>query len=297
MVNTETKNKNCMFKNMSSEDLKEMLRLDINADSSDELDPRYILKILEVLEERDDVDKPRTSHDIDSAYESFLESYLPNTDRNGSLYDWEDASTENTCLSSTKENPSNITKRQRKFISIRRYAAVAAVFIVVSTLFFSTTAIGSSFWQSFVQWGRTTFGFSEISVSIHMNDELIPLHEALAKRDITELLAPTWIPDGFEFLDLDVYELPEQIKIAATFVNGERFLVILINVFNRQLGSTFEKNDDEVSVFHRNGIDHYITYNMDMVIVAWMNQNYECSFSGNITKGDAELIITSIYER
>ena len=297
MANTESKSKNSIYKNMSSEDLEEMLRLDINANSSDELDPSYILKILEVLEERDDADKPKASPDIDSAYKSFLENYLPYTDHNGSLYDWEDTSAENTRLSSAKESPSNITKRQRKLISIKRYAAVAAVLIVVSILFFSTTAIGSSFWQSVVQWGRTTFGFSEISVSIDMNDELIPLHEALAEHGITEKIAPTWIPNGFEFLELDIHELPEQLIIAAFFVNGERTLIFQVNVLSRHLGSAFERNDDEVSVFHRNGIDHYITSNMDMVIVAWMNQNYECSFSGNITKGDAELIINSIYER
>lgn len=188
-------------------------------------------------------------------------------------------------------------RKTRRFINIKRLGIVAAAFIVISTLFFSATAHGSSIWQAIAQWGRETFGFSERAISVQKSEELISLHEALAAHNITELLAPTWIPDGFELTELDVAELPQQLIFTALFEYSERNLIIMINVLDKQTSNIYERNDSEIYTFHRNGIDHHIMDNMDMTKVVWMNKNYECLVTGNITVGDAQLMINSIYER
>jgi hypothetical protein len=297
MASNEVKSKISILRNMSSEDLNELLRLDIHADSSDELDPNYILKILEVLEERNEADNFVERRNVNTAYQSFVENYLPYANSGASLYDWDDIPAENTSLSPMKSNPSNATKKQRRSI-IKRYAAVAAVLIIMSTLFFSTTALGSSFWQSVAQWGRTTFGFSGHSVSIHMNDELEPLHEAITEQGINELIAPKWIPDRFELVDFSVHDLPEETVFSALFEYENNFLIIQVSaMFNQQIGALYERNDEEVDIFIRNGVEHYIMTNMDIVKAVWRNQNFECMFAGDITEEEAKQIINSIYER
>jgi len=200
------------------------------------------------------------------------------------------------------DNPKQIKSitdsvRLRRYTSIKRLGIVAAAFVVFSTLFLSSTALGGSFWQSIAQWGRETFGFSERVITVQINEELISLHEALEEHGITTPLAPTWIPDGFELIDLYVDELPEKMIFMAQFENGVGVLLIQILALKNQIGNVYERNDEEISVFSRSGIDHYIMSNMEMVNVVWRNQNYECLISGDITIGDAQKMINSVYER
>ena len=295
--NDEKRNKNYMFERMSSEDLRELLRLDIHADSSEELDPGYILKIMEVLEERENKDTFDKYPDVDNAFQSFKENYLPHIDSAESLYDWDIEEEDIKSHSLSEHYPSKRRNKPHRFVKLKRLSLVAAVFIVIFTLFFSSTALGDSVWQSIAQWGRTTFGFSDRVATTEINEELRSLHEVLAEHGITELVVPTWIPDGFELIDLDVFELPEYIVFSALFEDIERILVIQINALKNQIGTAYERNDEEIYVLPQNGIDHYIMSNMDFVTVVWSNKNYECSFSGDISKGDAMLMINSIYER
>ncbi|MDR2572413.1 MAG: DUF4367 domain-containing protein [Oscillospiraceae bacterium] len=285
------------FDNMSSEDLVKLLKQDIHADNSNELEPSNILKILEVLEKRDYIDKGAIYPNINDSFLSFKENYLPYITNTESLYNWE---TENKTIESHALKEIQTFKRKNKpynFNKLKRLSIVTVVFIAVTTLFFNTTALGGSFWQSVAQWGRETFWFSEGTSFLQMNNELTSLHEALTEQGITELLAPTWIPDGYKLIGLDATELPEKVMLAALFEYDEKILIIqIINHINHEK-TTYEKSDEEIYIYPQNGINHYIMSNIDLVNVVWSNQNYECLLSGNITKGDAQLIINSIYER
>jgi hypothetical protein len=92
--------------------------------------------------------------------------------------------------------------------------------------------------------------------------------------------------------------LPEETMFCALFEYEENLLVIQISVLlNQHMGGVYERNDEDVYIFHRNGIDHYIMTNMDLVIAVWRSHNFEYSLSGNITEEEVMKIINSIYER
>jgi len=295
--NNEKQNKNNILNSMSSSDLRDLLRFDIYSENAEELDPCYILKIMEVLEEKEKKDICDQHPDVNIAFQSFKESYLPYTNDAESLYDWDNEGKDTLSHSQNRQNPSKSRIKPRRFVRLKRLGIVAAVFIVFSTLFFSTTALGSSFWQSITQWSRETFGFSNRTTSAHINMELIGLHEALVEHGITELVAPSWIPEGFELIDLIVLELSDKILFMTQLENGNDFLLIQLTYLSHNDGVIYERNDEDVEIYRRNGIDHFILSNMDYLKVVWNNQNIECFFTGDITKGDAQLMINSIYER
>jgi len=281
---------------MSTRDLEEILRLDIYDGDSNDTDTDYILKVMEVLAKRIEKDSPEQMPDVDTAWESFKKHYLPHANNEGSIYDKDTDDEQNLSHSKVKNLHQNTNKPHNLFF-LKRAALIAASFIVISTVFINTTAYGATIWQSIALWGRETFGFTETVAPIRIDERLQSLHDALSEHGITELLAPTWIPDSFELMDFSVAELPEQIIFTSYFENASGTLVIQITSLNDLSVNTYEKSDGDLTVYRRNDIEHHIMINEDRTKVVWMNKNYECFFSGDFTSDEAGKIINSIYER
>jgi len=191
-------------------------------------------------------------------------------------------------------------KKQRKdkgFYRLWRYGLVAAVFFVLCTIFFNTTAMGGSIWQSIARWNSEVFSFTNKTAPAQINDELILLHDTLTTYEITEKVAPTWIPDGFVLTEFSAVELSTKTIFHLLLNDKERLLLIEINSLIELSGNMYEKSDGEVYEFNRNGVTHYIMQNESWVTVVWRNGNYESNFSGDISVVEAEMMINSIYER
>jgi len=281
---------------MSTRDLEEILRLDIYDGDSNDTNTDYILKVMEVLAKRKEKDSPEQMPDVDTAWESFKKHYLPHADNEGSIYDKDTDDEQNLSHSKVKNLQQN-TNKPHNLIFLKRVALIAATFIVISTVFINTTAFGATIWKSIAKWGRETFWFSETVAPIQIDERLQNLHDALSEHGITELLAPTWIPQGFELMDFSVAELPEQVIFTSYFENASDTLVILITFLDEFSDSIYEKSDGGVTVYSRNGVEHYIMINEKRTAVVWMNGKYECSMIGNIAEDEAKKIIDSIYER
>jgi len=164
--------------------------------------------------------------------------------------------------------------KPRRQIQPLRRVAVAAVLIILVTLFFTSTALGGYWWRSLLQWGRETFKFADDIAPVHINEELVSLHDALMERGITERLAPTWIPNDFILIDFSVTELPIFTIFLSHLQNGSKNLIIKVSSLTDSAGATYEKTGEEYSVYIRNGIEHYIIENEGQLIITWKNMDY-----------------------
>jgi len=299
---------NSRFDHMSTEELQEILKLDIRSSDSDDTNTDYIIQIMEVLARRKKENGYEPSTDVAAAWESFKSNYLPYADSGGSIYDWDDE-TDNDNIDNDNSSvvplhsldagqPSeNRIKPRRRVHPFRRVVIVAVSIIILGALL-TTIAIGVSRWKSTGQWTRENFWFVTDVIPIEINEELKSLHDALSEYGITDRLAPTWIPADFVLTDFEIVELPTNITIVSYFMNGNKTLVVQIISFSDMADYYYEMSGEEdITIYRRNGIDHYIMMNEKRVSVKWSYENYEGYIIGDITVEDAEIIIHSIYER
>lgn len=261
---------------MSIGELEEILRADAQGPERDDSDVDEILYVMEVLA------KKRRQNGIAGktaleAYQEFQQHYLPMVEE--------------------ESKP----RRKSNIIPFRRIAAVAACLVLVFSL--SITANAFSFrdvWDAVVTWAQETFSFSMgVEVSEPSPTNIVSytsLHEALIEGNISPDLIPTWIPSRFELHDVSVSDTPLQKVYLAFYFCGEETLKISVKSFMTTEPEQIEISDGLLEKYSSSGIDYYICKNNKLIEAIWINQNFECYFSGNISVDEAKLIIDSIKE-
>jgi hypothetical protein len=202
----------------------------------------------------------------------------------------------------TDESESNSHTNRHYRIStgvrrLKRLGMAAAVLVILSSVFLgSAAALNLPIWQSITQWTRETFMATTHEEPFQINEQLIPLHYALEEHDITDLVAPTWLPDGFVLEDLIVEEEAAFLIFVALFTNDEDTLFIRLKSLNDDTQSVFGRNEGVDEIYRRNNITHYIMTNNGRVSVVWASGNYEGLIFGDITRDQAKEMIDSIYD-
>ena len=78
-----------MLEKMGIEELEELLRLDLNTDHKSDSDTDFILTVMEVLERKIEVESPDKVPDVDAAWKTFTEFYLPCIESAEPIYDFD----------------------------------------------------------------------------------------------------------------------------------------------------------------------------------------------------------------
>lgn len=190
-------------------------------------------------------------------------------------------------------------KHKSNIIPFRRIAAIAACLVLVFS--FATSANAFCFrdvWNAVVTWAQETFSFSmgvEVSEPVP-NDEFIysSLADALSKDGRNSKILPTWIPEGYEQIDIIIDRNPIQESYLAIYSNGESRLKISIHLYLSTSPEQIETSDTDSSVYSISGIDYYLFSNHDQNRAAWIVESYECCISGEIEMNDLILMIESI---
>lgn len=281
------------FDNMSTETLEDILRADSQLPDGENSDTDAIIYIMEVIAKRENENPTGKFNDVHDSWASFSENYLPYTDDDRSLYDFEDVEEKTGIRQAPSLKPSRPLKGHR-LMRVAFVAAVVTVILLAGTI--TASAFGFDLWGTIAKWTRETFGFTSES-PIENPESYDSLQAALSKYGITEPLAPSWIPDGYKMSSIDVSETPVKIKfIAAYNNNSDQLLISVTDIFNGNSG-TFEKDDNDVTVYVAGNIEHYIMSNNGRGKAVWASKSYECSISGNISETEIEKMIDSIYER
>lgn len=260
------------YDSMSIGELEEILRADAMGPERDDSDVDEILYVMEVLA------KKRRQNGIAGktaleAYQEFQQHYLP----------------------MDKEEP----KRKSNVIPFRRIAAVAASIVLVFSL--TTTANAFSFrdvWDAVVTWAQETFSFS-MGIEISEPEatdyfEYLSIRDALDANGLNPEIAPTWVPDGYELVDLIIEKNPMQETYLAVYSTGNSRLKITVKSFVNSRPEQIETDDSFVEIYSFSGTDYYIFTNYDQNRSAWLTGSYECYISGDLSIKDLKLMIDSI---
>lgn len=224
------------FDRMSTEMLEEILRKDFE---SPESDVDMILYITEVIAKRRKQNHPKEYPDVEQAWISFNQNYH-NDD--SALLDEPEDEEESGNASGMKVVP---VRKKRRFM--RRIAGVAAaVFVIICGCSITANAAGYNLWDIIIQWTSQTFGFSECKTGGTLENNQLEtytsLQAALDDYNITEDVAPTWVPEDYLLSSVEVTDYSSNVMIGANYNNGEKRIVVSIkHVMNRDY-SSFEKN-------------------------------------------------------
>lgn len=122
------------------------------------------------------------------------------------------------------------------------------------------------------------------------------VYEAAAELGITDPVVPTWVPDGFELIELNSYPAFGNTTIYATFSSKDTDILITIIKYE-DLSKTlqYEKNMENANFWDLGGTEHYILSNNGNHTVTWVKNGIECSIITGCPEEDVYQMIKSIY--
>ena len=267
------------YDTMETNVLQDILRLDAEAPEDAEQDTELLLYIMEVLAKRRR-SEPNPGITAQEALKVFEAHYLP-------------------CVEETyqAEKPiqSNMLLRWRRGLS-----AAAAVLIVIVLGSVTAGAFGFNVLGAVAKWTQETFFFE----SIHSTSASEPskdyapmytsLQELLKEYNVKRKLVPTWLPEGYEFVEAQVSESPKQRYYFATYEKEGKSIKVQIKDYLDFHPTYAEKSDGLVEVYESYGIAYYIFSNYNQIHAAWSVENYECTISGPVSITEMKKIIDSI---
>jgi hypothetical protein len=197
-------------------------------------------------------------------------------------------------------------KHSDRFHRIWRTALVAAA--LAACLFgcmIVAQAVGTDVFGTIARWTESTFSFGTVRSESAKDEapdkggdiqsgtsagelEYSSLQEALDANHVTEVTAPTWIPDGYTLNLVDVTHLdnPEWSLIYAEYVNGADTLQMTITSYAGEPSAQVEKIDVSPETFEIDGISFYLIRNTENYAVAWCTDHYEYYICGGMNQKD-----------
>lgn len=275
---------------MRTEELEALLQQEFTAADGGEPDVDYIIAIMEVMKQRD-ANPPAAEADVDAAWRDFKENYQGQA----SAYETEVLPERDSSHLDQITSPSPKKKSRR----ILRAAVITAACIVI--LCGAASAFGFDILQAFADWTAETFGF----VTPGQEEAEVPqdpyLELRLAVAEETDLpVVPNWAPKGtVSKEEVSVINRSDGVRLQATYINSQGEFTIRIQIYNslpEEYFGVYQKNDHNVTKYDSGGIIHYLMENTETCSVAWLNGDIETLIQGNLTMGDLEKMVDSIYE-
>lgn len=263
------------YEAMETEELEEILRLDVEAPEGTESDTELLLFILEVLASRNHT-KNITGNNAQKAWESFEQNYMP--------------------VESQKP-----AKAKKTAPWLRRLAAAAAIFALLIFIPISTNALTlDEILEIFSRWTKETFSFvssgnAEISEPISDDGRSFSsLQEMLQASNRDASIVPTWIPSGFSLERVEKDITPIQETYIARYVNGDQVFRIRVQNYLDDDFQKIETNQQYSEIYSVGNQDYYIFHNNKQNQAIWTRDSYECTISGNLSIEEMKLMIDSI---
>lgn len=283
---------------LSTEQLEELLRMDMEASRSGNED--VIFHILEVIEQRENEHPTGCIPDVDKAWAEFQEYYDVPEGADISLYPCEiepDGNSNNTDNLYLRYSPRKPCLRRWLKQSLIALIAVAAIFggMLVAQ------AAGIDVLGAIGHWSDETFQFvftgSKESSTYGANAEYYKeVERTLHEWGVDEDLFPTWQPEGFVAQEPQIESLNSSETISVTFEGNDRLYSVWISRYYVPVESTgdFEKDAGFVEEYVHNGDLFYIFSNIDTVTATCYSGQFMTMIGGTLTIDEVKAIIDSI---
>jgi hypothetical protein len=192
-------------------------------------------------------------------------------------------------------------KRKLKKLLVQSAAGLILVFFMSSAV---ASALGYNLIQIVADWGKDTFHLSAPNQSNgqdgnnNVADRKIygSIDDVLQDVAVKPLL-PGWVPDGFTFTYAEKFTCLGNTKIVLYYENSAHKNIIFdFEIYEAQMSvdTFYEKDDNEVEVYDKNNIPHYIFQNLDQMQAVWVNANIVYNVTGDVSADEMKKIIGSM---
>lgn len=290
---------------LNTETLKQILRDDFESeDSGTPENDEFITCVMEVIAQREEETAKYPEFDVDAGWRDFQQNYQPKEEAAVPVYS--ETSPDELIENNEQERQADL-KPQRPRRAIQRVLRIAVIAAVVATLCMAAaSALEVNIFKMVAQWTQDIFQFrSETSISqnaayesgVFLEDSQT-LKGLLTEENITQLVYPKWIPEGYAFAESKSFPDDDEPLFMVTYKreSSEKPITVSVIAHSEPEGSWIEKDGGDVAVYVKNDIKHYIMNNNSLLVSAWFTDNLECSIYGEISETDMRMMIDSIYE-
>lgn len=287
-------NKYQFLEQISTEKLKSMVLSDfLSGDSDDEANDEFIMRVLEEIVRREENDPSAPQFDVETGWERFQSRFFSGG---------EPVSQGRPTQAKADKAKSSLPRR----IVFRplRIAAITAVVILLSVMMAS--ALGFGPFNMIAEWTQEIFQFKsedapqyglEVVPGTQLNRDQT-LEAALEEHGISVSVSPTWVPEGFEFSEIQVYDDVIEPFLGALYEDQStnRCLMFSVVIHQKPKSTVHEKDETPVKTYLKNDIEHFIMRNNKSITATWFVDNLECTISGHVSEDELKTMIDSIYE-
>ena len=312
MAGPEKREKYAYLDQLSTERLQELLRADLESDSTED-HSEVIFHILEVMEQREKENPTGQLVDVSHALEEFQAFYNIPEGEGCSLYP--ECSEANTVYSQASADHSVSASRHYRLRRVfRACITVAATVALLFTILVGAQASGIDVYGGLARWTESAFSFGPIQsgqgvetqsaagqeVNISSDPSELPteyqeLWTELKARGVDGFMFPTYIPDGFQIEENNLYVQPEFKTVDFTVWYVDDSNDITFSVFYRGNASrVYEKDARNVEVYRHEDKEYYIFSNNSRNVAAWSVGNLEYSLKTNLDVSELKNILNSI---
>lgn len=253
-----------------------------------------------------------------------IEAYLNALDNQAPMPLYPDAKTSYTDFQqkvrSLSGDPSVQGAQKRKHVRLHRILRVGLIAaLTVACLFGSMVAAqaaGVDVFGALARWTESAFSFGPIQsgqgvetqsasgqeMNISSDPSELPteyqeLWTELKGLGIDSLMFPTYIPDGFQVEETDLYLQPEfnMLDFYVWYKNGNNDVVFSI-LCNEESSGMYEKDQKDVEVYESMGLEYYIFSNNGQNVAAWYADRLEYSLSTTGSISELKTILDSMYQ-
>lgn len=255
--------------------------------------------------------------------ESVVEAYMKALEEKSPMPDMPDTATAYASflrrLEETEET--KLHRPRRKVVQFRMafVAALAAAALMGGMVL--AQAAGMDVFGAIARWTDDTFQFESdydyeggerdstelgwkgsagVSFGDSAQGEIIPadsVQEVLDQFCITEVTAPSWIPQGYTLKEVSVLaEEPYMFMLSATYVHPEKRAISFdVSAHFNTSFATVEKGEGEVETWTEQGTTYYLVENSKNCAIAWVTDHFEC-YLGGPKKEELKGMADSMYE-
>lgn len=285
MADEYAQTKYASLNQLSTEELESILQGELLSD--DEGDPQMTDYILELLLERD---APRAD--------------LPGLDQACREFDALYRELEEPLYSAQPPEARQETPPARR-LPPRRWlmaAVVAALLIAMACV----PVMGySSVVQMVARWTAEQFSLRPARDSAQhtasrppkdLPEEYRELADALKESGVEGLTVPDF-PEGFTVADQLLYRWPDGsgVSFGIFYQKGDRNISFDVDYTTGVSNTIYEKDDGEVEVYLRGGVEHYIFSNLSYMNAVWYDNGMEYSLSTNMGADTLKQLVDSMY--
>lgn len=262
-----------------------------------------------------------TEEDYDPAV---IEAYLNALDNQAPMPLYPDAKTSYTDFQqkvrSLSGDPAVQGMQKRRHVRLHRILRVGLVAVLTVACLFGSMiaaqAAGVDVFGALARWTESAFSFGPIQsgqevetqsatgreMNISSDPSELPIEyqelwTELKERGVGSLMFPTYIPDGFQVEENDLYLQPEfnRLDYSVWYKNGSSDIVFSV-LYNEEASRVYEKDRSDLELYESGGIEYYIFSNNGENVAAWYTNGLEYSLSTTISVFELKTILDSMYQ-